>query len=207
MTPKRGFFVTIEGIEGAGKSTLAQALANHFTGIGREVVLTREPGGTRIGDAIRGMLLADGEEMSARTELLLFEAARAQHVEELIRPALSEGKVVICDRFADSSLAYQGRARGFGEGSVQALNDFATGATNPGITLLLDLPAEIGLARQSGLDRISSEGLTFHESVRQGYLSLAEAEPQRIKVIDARSNTQAVLESALQAIEAALEVK
>lgn len=207
MTQKHGFFVTIEGIEGAGKSTLAEALALHFGGMGCEVVVTREPGGTPIGDAIRRLLLSDGKEMSARTELLLFEAARAQHVDELIRPALGRGEVVICDRFADSSLAYQGHARGFSHSGVQALNDFATKAIRPDVTILLDLPAEVGLARQKGLDRISSEGLAFHESVRKGYLSLAEAEPERIKVIDARDDIETVLRHALQAIAASREVK
>lgn len=208
MTSKRGFFLSIEGIEGAGKSTLAEALAQHFGARGCEIVLTREPGGTRIGDAIRNVLLSDGKEMSHRTELLLFEAARAQHVDELIRPALASGAVVICDRYADSSLAYQGHARGFSHSGVQTLNDFATKALKPDVTILLDLPASAGLARQKGLDRISSQGLAFHESVRNGYLALAEAEPQRIKVIDAREDTETVLRHALEAVVAALaEVK
>lgn len=208
MTANRGFFVTIEGIEGAGKSTLADALAIHFAALGLEVVLTREPGGTRIGDAIRRLLLNDGEGMSARTELLLFEAARSQHVDELIRPALARGEVVICDRFADSSLAYQGHARGFSHSGVQTLNDFATKALKPDVTILLDLPADVGLARQKGLDRISSEGTAFHESVRKGYLALAEAEPDRIKVINARDDSETVLRHALQVIRnASREVK
>lgn len=208
MTCKRGFFLTIEGIEGAGKSTLAEALAQYYGGRGCEIVLTREPGGTRIGDAIRSLLLTEGKEISDRAELLLFEAARAQHVDELIRPALARGAVVICDRFSDSSLAYQGHARGFGHSGVQTLNDFAAKALKPEVTLLLDLPTNVSLARQKGLDRISSEGIAFHESVRKGYLSLAEAEPQRIKVIDALQDIETVLQQALQAVRAALaEVK
>lgn len=208
MTPKRGFFLTIEGIEGAGKSTLAEALAQHFGAWGCEIVLTREPGGTSIGDGIRQLLLSEGKDMSDRTELLLFEAARAQHVDELIRPALARGEVVICDRYSDSSLAYQGHARGFSYSGVQTLNDFATKALKPDATILLDLPANVGLARQKGLDRISSQGLAFHESVRKGYLSLAEAEPERIKVIDALQDTETVLRHALDAVKAALaEVK
>lgn len=205
MTPRTGFFVTIEGIEGSGKSTLAEALAQHLRKQGREVVLTREPGGTRIGDAIRSLLLSDGNEMCDRAELLLFEAARAQHVDELIAPALERGAVVICDRFADSSMAYQGSARGFGQDKVRALNDFATGFVQPHVTILLDLPAKVGLARQRELDRISAEGADFHESVREGYLSLARAEPNRFTVIDAGCDFEAVLEQALMAVNAALK--
>lgn len=208
MTPKRGFFLTIEGIEGAGKSTLAEALARHLTSQGREAILTREPGGTRLGDTIRDLLLSGAREMCDRAELLLFEAARAQHVDELIRPALARNAVVICDRFADSSIAYQTHARGLDAATVARLNEFAIGGLAPDLTILLDLPANAGLARQRGVDRISAEGIGFHESVRCGYLALAKAEPERFVVIDAGEGVEAVLIEALGAVDTALaEVK
>jgi dTMP kinase len=203
MTPKRGFFLTIEGIEGAGKSTLAEALSERLSSEGKEVVLTREPGGTRIGDSIRKLLLESGTAMSSRAELLLFEAARAQHVEELIKPALERGAVVVCDRFADSSVAYQGSARGIEPQAIACLNEFATGGLRPDLTILLDLPADVGLARQMAIDRISAEGLAFHESVRQGYLAIARAEPERIATIDAAQSFEDVLRQAWGVVDTA----
>lgn len=205
MTPKRGLFVTIEGIEGAGKSSLAEALRERLSCEGREVVVTREPGGTRVGDLIREMLLGATENLSKRAELLLFEAARSQHVDELIRPAIERGAVVLCDRFADSSIAYQGAARGIEADVVTQLNRFATGGLVPDLTILLDLSAEVGLARQKGVDRISAEGLAFHEAVRQGYLAIAREEPGRFVVIDATREFDEVLGEALARLSA-LEV-
>lgn len=202
MTATRGFFITIEGIEGAGKSTLAEALAAKLSDAGREVVLTREPGGTSIGDSIRELLLESGDDMLDRTELLLFEAARAQHVDDLISPALKTGVVVICDRFTDSSTAYQSGARGIDAEMVAQLNEFATRGIRPDLTILLDLPADVGLARQRLTDRISAEGLAFHESVRQGYLAIAEAEPGRMVVIDAGRSVEEVLGEAWAAVRA-----
>jgi len=196
----RGFFVTIEGIEGAGKSTLAEALAARLREAGREVVLTREPGGTSVGDAIRKILLESGEFMSDRAELLLFEASRAQHVDGVIAPAIQRGAVVICDRFTDSSIAYQGGARKIDSDTVASLNEFAVRGVTPDMTILLDLPAEVGLARQKGVDRISAEGLAFHESVRQGYLAIARAEPGRVVVLDAAESPDVVVERAWEAI-------
>lgn len=196
----RGLFLSIEGIEGAGKTTLAEALAKRLRSAGHEVVLTREPGGTRIGDAIREVLLSGGKEMCDRTELLLFEASRAQHVDELIGPALGRGAVVICDRFIDSSLAYQGGARMIEPRIVKTLNQFATRGLEPDLTILLDLPAEVGLGRQKLIDRISSEGLAFHEAVRRGYLELALAEQERYVVIDATKGFDEVQDIALQAV-------
>jgi dTMP kinase len=204
MTAARGLFVTIEGIEGAGKSTLAQALAAKLSDAGREVVLTREPGGTSIGDSIRALLLESGEGMSNRTELLLFEAARAQHVDGVIAPAIERGAVVICDRFVDSSVAYQSGARGIDAGTVARLNEFATRGITPDLTILLDLPPRVGLARQRLTDRISAEGLAFHESVRQAYLALARAEPERIVVIGAAQGIDEVVRQAWNAMEVGL---
>ena len=203
MTPKCGFFVTIEGIEGAGKSTLAEALRERLSCDGREVTVTREPGGTRIGDSIRELLLGSNGEMSERTELLLFEAARAQHVAEVIRPAIERGAVVICDRFADSSLAYQASARGIAREAVESLNEFASHGIRPDLTILLDLPADVGLGRQRAVDRISAEGLAFHEAVREGYLKIAEKEKARVVVIDATRSLDEVLQTALAKIEVA----
>lgn len=196
----RGLFVTIEGIEGAGKTTLADALAARLSDAGREVVATREPGGTAVGDSIRKLLLEFGEGMSDRAELLLFEAARAQHVDCVIAPAVERGAVVICDRFADSTTAYQAGARGIDAETVARLNEFSTRGIRPDLTILLDLPASVGLARQRLTDRISTEGLAFHESVRQTYLQIARAEPERVVVIDARQAVDAVIEQTWEAI-------
>jgi len=195
-----GLLITIEGIEGAGKTTLAAALAERLRGRGDEVVVTSEPGGGPIGERIRQILLDPSSLITDRTELLLFEAARAQHVETLIRPALERGAVVICDRYTDSSIAYQGAARGLGTDAVRQLNDFATGGLRPDLTILLDLPAQDGLARQSRVDRVSSEGQAFHEAVRQGFLEAAKAEPDAFVVIDASKPFQLVVEEAVVAV-------
>jgi dTMP kinase len=195
-----GFFVTIEGIEGAGKSTLADELAALLRARGREVVVTMEPGGCELGVRVRGLVLDSTSAISDRAELLLFEAARAQHVDETILPALKRGAIVICDRFADSSLAYQGYARGIDLDTVKALNDYATSGLVPDITILLDLPVEDGLARQRKTDRVSSEGLEFHEAVRRGFLALAQAEPDRFVVLDARQSVDEIVRQAFQVL-------
>ena len=164
------------------------------------MVVTAEPGGCAVGETIREIVLHSEEPISDKAELLLFEAARAQHVDAVIRPALEAGSVVICDRFADSSLAYQGYARGLDLEEIASLNAYATSGLVPDITLLLDLPAEAGLARQSKIDRISSRDVAFHESVRKGFLALAKAEPDRFVVIDATGNIDSVLAAALAGI-------
>lgn len=191
-----GLFITIEGIEGAGKTTLAAALAEKLRARGDDVIVTSEPGGGPVGESIRQILLDPSNSITDRAELLLFEAARAQHVETLIRPALERGAVVICDRYTDSSLAYQGAARGIGMEAVRSLNDFATAGLKPDRTILLDLPAREGLARQAKVDRVSSEGLAFHEAVRQGFLEAAQMEPERFVVIDASKPFELVLKEA-----------
>ncbi len=181
----RGLFVTFEGTEGSGKSTQIRALAEFLREQGYSVVLTREPGGTPIGDQVRRILLDHAnDEMHPRTEVLLFLASRAQHVEELIRPALKAGKVVLCDRYADSTLAYQGYARGEDVSELRRLIDYATGGLWPDLTFWLDLPVDEGLARLERKNRLDSEALTFHRRVREGYKRLAAAEPQRWVRID-----------------------
>jgi len=193
-------FITIEGIEGSGKTTLASLIGERIAKSGRAVMITAEPGGSAVGEMIREIVLHSEEPISDKAELLLFEAARAQHVDAVIRPALEAGSVVICDRFADSSLAYQGYARGLGLEEIASLNAFATSGLVPDITILLDLPAEAGLARQRKIDRISSQDVAFHESVRKGFLALAKAEPDRFVVIDATQNIDSVLAAALVGI-------
>lgn len=196
----RALFLTLEGIEGSGKTTLANLLVDHFRARGREVVLTAEPGGCAVGERIRDLLLHSTEPISDKAELLLFEAARAQHVDTVIRPALERCAVVICDRFTDSSLAYQGHARGIDLDTVRSLNHYATSGLVPDLTILLDLPARKGLARQRKVDRISGETEDFHEAVRKGFLSIAQADAGRFVVIDAAQGIEQVLERALAAI-------
>ena len=183
-----GLFVTFEGIEGCGKSTQAKRVEAHLKEQGYTVLLTREPGGTPIAEAIRGVLLDPANvAMSPVTELLLYEAARAQHVAERIRPALEKGTVVICDRFADSTTAYQGAGRALSAENVAYLHDLATAGTMPDLTILLDLPVEEGLARAGRInepDRLEAEPVAFHRRVRDGFLRIAEQDPERVKVLD-----------------------
>ena len=194
-------FITFEGIEGSGKTTQIRLLAEQLQQKNQQVLLTREPGGCQIADQIRGILLhPDNMAMVSRTELLLYAAARAQHIEEVVRPALTAGKIVLCDRFTDATLAYQGDGRGLERSLIIQLNQLAAGDCRPDLTLLFDLPVEIGLgrARQRETDlqdssegRFEREQLDFHQRIRDGYLTLATAEPQRFRVIDAsRSREQ-----------------
>jgi len=199
---KKGFLLTIEGVEGAGKSTLAALLQEHLAATGVEIVVSAEPGGGPVSERIRKLLLDSVSSISDRAELLLFEAARAQHVNEIILPALQRGAVVICDRFTDSSLAYQGYARGLDLDMVRTLNDYATRGLKPDLTLLLDLPAQDGLKRQRRTDRVSSEGIAFHVAVREGFLSVAKSEPERFAIIDATQPLEAVARQAAEAVEA-----
>ncbi|UCF78672.1 MAG: dTMP kinase [Candidatus Eiseniibacteriota bacterium] len=187
-----GFLVTFEGVEGCGKTTQAELLRDELKKHGHRVVMTREPGGTEIGERIRQILLdRDLGAMEPLTELFLYLAARAQNVQELIRPALREGAIVICDRFADASLAYQGSGREIGPSRVEELNRIATFGTQPDYTVLLDVPVEVGMERKSAgaagaaeRDRIEREELDFHSRVREGYLSLAQEFPERVEVFD-----------------------
>ena len=189
---KNGIFITFEGVEGAGKTTQVQRLA---AALGPDVVLTREPGGTPVAERIRDLFLtSDG--LTVMTELLLIAAARAQHVDELIRPALTANQIVICDRFTDATVAYQGYRGGIDLELIHHLNRIATGGLTPDITFILDLPPEIGLQRQqrgeTHRDRLDKEPLELHRKVREGYLSAAKADPHRVKLIDATQSPDAV---------------
>ncbi len=185
-----GVFVSFEGGDGAGKSTQIRLLRSALERTGRSVVVTREPGGTRVGEEIRQLLLRRAaEEPTSRTEALLYAAARAQHVEEVIRPALRRGSVVLCDRFVDSSIAYQGAGRGLGEASVDELNRWATDALRPQLVVLLDVDPGAGLdraAQDGDADRLESAGIAFHRRTREAFLRRAEVEPERYLLLDAR---------------------
>nr|WP_262382480.1 dTMP kinase [Pseudomonas protegens] len=182
-------FITLEGPEGAGKSTNREYLAERLRAAGIEVLLTREPGGTPLAERIRDVLLTPVEEvMNADTELLLVFAARAQHLATVIRPALERGAVVLCDRFTDSTYAYQGAGRGLSLARIAALEDFVQGELRPDLTLVFDLPVDVGLARASArgrLDRFEQEGQAFFQKVREAFLARAAAAPQRYVLVDA----------------------
>lgn len=183
---KRGIFITFEGPEGCGKSTHSRLLCDFLQRRGYACVLTREPGGTKVGEEIRRILLhSDGVEISSMTELFLFEAARSQIIDELICPSLMTKKIVICDRFTDATICYQGYAGGIDLKSIEILNGAATSGLKPDLTILLDVDTVTGLgrARAKGTDRMEKKKLAYHKKVRAGYLKLAKAYPERIKVI------------------------
>ena len=194
-------FVVIEGIEGSGKSTLHKGLVERFGVEGRDVVVTREPGGTATGDAIRSIFLDRTLTIEPLTETFLVNAARAQHVAEVIRPALAQDRLVLCDRFTDSTLAYQGYGGGLELASLQRLCDEATGGIQPDLVLLIDLPIEVARARLQEryvLDRVESRDAAFHERVRQGYLELAKS--ARHRVLDGTLPRDRLLEDAWNSI-------
>lgn len=189
-TAGRGRLITFEGIDGSGKSTQITMLADSLRAAGMDVLVLREPGGTPIGEAIRKILLDSKHDgMSQETELLLFEAARAQLIREVIEPALAAGTNVICDRFFDSTLAYQGYGRGMDLGMIEAMNRYAVGSSRPDLTILLDLPVETAVLRLAGrlgaADRLEGEGLAFMQRTCEGYRALAAREPERIIKLDA----------------------
>ena len=182
----RGVFITFEGGDGSGKSTQIQSVRDWFASRGREVIVTREPGGTELGTEIRRLVQNGPEDVDARTEALLYAADRAYHVATVIGPALERGAVVLGDRYIDSSLAYQGAARSLGVDEIASLSAWATQGLYPSLTFLLDLPPEVGARRRTDApDRMERESMDFHERVRHQYLRLADAEPDRIVVIDA----------------------
>ncbi|WP_296126334.1 dTMP kinase [Pseudomonas sp. Ga0074129] len=191
-----GLFITLEGPEGAGKSTNRDYLATRLREQGIDVLLTREPGGTPLAERVRELLLAPSEEpMAADTELLLVFAARAQHLAQVICPALARGAVVLCDRFTDATYAYQGGGRGLSEVRIEVLENFVQDTLRPDLTLVFDLPVEVGLARAAArgrLDRFEQEGQSFFEAVRQTYLRRAALQPQRYYILDAAQSLAGV---------------
>ena len=204
-----GLFITFEGGEGCGKSTQIAALKARLEDMGKTVVQTREPGGTALGESVRNLLQYDdaGQGMSPEAELLLFAASRAQHVRELIVPAIAEGQIVLCDRFLDSTTVYQGVARAIDSKKVDTVNQFAIGDTMPDLTILIDLPPEIGLARvharsDGKLDRMENEAIEFFQAVRQGYLDLAKSEPKRFLVLDGSQSVEELETQIWQKVEA-----
>ncbi|MDH5435575.1 MAG: dTMP kinase [Gammaproteobacteria bacterium] len=186
---EKGLFITLEGIEGVGKTTNMDFVHKQLLAAGKEVVLTREPGGTSLGEDIRNLLLGHKHDgMSSETELLLMFAARAEHLSKVIVPAVMDGKYVLCDRFTDATFAYQGGGRGIPTRRIQELEQWVQGNMRPDMTLLLDLPVEVGLERagkRSAADRFEKENMVFFQRVRDRYLQLADEFPHRFRVIDA----------------------
>ncbi|HXH04563.1 MAG TPA: dTMP kinase [Candidatus Competibacteraceae bacterium] len=207
MSTAKGRFITLEGIEGAGKSTLMAFARDYLAAAGKRVLTSREPGGTELGEAIRGLLLHN--EMAVDTELLLLFAARAEHLERVIRPALAAGVWVVCDRFTDATYAYQGGGRGVPAGRIELLEDWVQDGLRPDLTLLLDLPVEQGLARagrRGSADRFERETVEFFQRIRGRYLELAAAAPRRYRVIAADLPLPAVRQTVAAALDELLAV-
>ena len=202
---KRGFLLSFEGIEGSGKTTQIHILADHLRSLGYLVIETREPGGSPISEQIRSVLLAPGNRaMDARCELLLYLASRVQHLTDIIKPSMEKGAVVLCDRYADATLAYQGYGRGLGASVTRQLIRFASGMLVPNLTILLDIPVRIGLERKrraGNMDRLDLEEDAFHHRVRKGYLRIARQEPRRLQVIDGTTPPDLVAETVRRIVE------
>lgn len=212
----RGRFITIEGPDGCGKTTQTELLVKALREEGREVIVTREPGGTRVGEEIRSLVLsAKFKEMRPLTELLLMSASRSQHVLEKIAPALKEGKIIVCSRFTDATIAYQGYGRGFDIPLLEKVNVIATTGVWPDLTIILDIDVREGLrraiktekaeARSGEGDRLESEEIGFHERVRAGYLEVAKKYPARVKVIDASGTIEEVRAAVMKEVRASLD--
>lgn len=201
-------FITLEGVEGSGKTTVAKGIIEALTSRGLQVIYTREPGGNAIAEAIRTIILDLAHtDMDVRTEALLYAAARRQHLVDVIKPALAGGKWVICDRFVDSSIAYQGHARAIGTDLVEEINHFATGGIRPDITFLINVQPEVGLARINQdqfreINRLDVEALEFHQAVYQGYLELAQKHSDRIQVINGENPVSTVVKEILTILDA-----
>lgn len=203
-----GLFITFEGTEGCGKSTQIKALSARLQREGQQVLQTREPGGTPLGEAVRNLLQHDaaGEGMSPEAELLLFTASRAQLTRERILPALAQGEIVLCDRFMDSTTVYQGVARQIDTEAVATINRFAVGQARPDLTILIDLSPEVGMARvharsDGQLDRMEQEAIEFFQAVRAGYLKLAESESERFLVLDGSASVEALESQIWEAVQ------
>ncbi len=200
-------FITLEGPEGSGKTTQSKLLADYLEGRGYAVLCTREPGGTGIGEQIREIILSnDNHSIRDETEVLLFSAARAQIVGELIRPALAEGKIVLCDRYADSTLAYQGYGLGLDREALRAITRFATRGLVPDLTFYIDIPVEDGIARKraGAMNRLDQKALEYHTRVRAGYLEMAAAEPRRWAIVDGTRPVEVVQNDMRERLERAL---
>ncbi|MFQ6003260.1 MAG: dTMP kinase, partial [Candidatus Zixiibacteriota bacterium] len=203
-----GFFITFEGIDFCGKTTQARKLENYLREKGYEVVLVREPGGERISEKIRKILLSEkNKEMTHMTELLLYLASRAQLTQRVILPSLKERKIVICDRYSDSTLAYQGYGRGLSKSMIKYLNQVSSSGLSPDLTILLDVPVEISLKRKTKenkkktVDRLEKEKFEFHQRVRDGYLKIAEKNKKRIKIIDGRKDQEKTWEKVKSSVD------
>lgn len=200
-----GKFITFEGIEGCGKTTQIKLLNEHLRKKGLKTVLSREPGGTKIGDDIRKILLDPSNKMmKPLTELILYGASRAQHLEELIKPSIADGKMVLCDRYSDSTTAYQGAARRLPTEVLKKIDDIATGGFKPDLTIVLDVDPAEGLkraGRRSAPDRFEQEEMSFHERVREGYLRIAKADPRRVKVVDGSGSVENIQAEIVKLVE------
>jgi len=200
----KGIFITFEGVEGSGKSTQMNLLAEYLKGKGYDVVMTREPGGTALGDSVRSVVLNPNfSNMDSRAELLLYAASRAELVSEVIKPTLEAGKIVLCDRFADSSLAYQGFGRGISLDEIERLNEWATQSISPQLTIFLSIPTKRGLDRatKNFADRIEKESIDFHKRVKIGYEELARKYPNRIRLVDGLDDPQQIHQKIVQIVE------
>ena len=203
-----GFFITFEGGEGSGKTTQVTLLADALRERGHDVVATREPGGTPVGQSLRQLLLRPqtGQPLAPSAELLLILADRAQHIQDVILPGLRAGRIVLCDRYADSTTAYQGHARGFDPADITRLNAFVCGACRPQLTFVLDLPVDVGLRRAlerrgaAAVDHFEAASVAFHERVREGFLSIARAEQERVCLINAAQDIEAVHAAILEGV-------
>ena len=207
----KGLFIALEGPDGSGKSTIIELLSYYLKNKGIDFIMTREPGGTLISEEIRDIILDNKNiDMSAETEALLYAASRGQHVHEKIRPSLEEGRLVLCDRFVLSSLAYQGKGRGLGIKEVKMINDFAIKGLYPDLILFFHVDPELTLKRKTrnlGGDRLEQEGRDFHKNVYEGYMEVLDMYPENIKIIDARKSIEEVLEQSIEEVENLLKKK
>lgn len=205
-----GKFITFEGVDGAGKSTQIKLVAEKLKAQGKEVVITREPGGTVIAERVRNIVLDADLSLSVRTEALLFMAARSEHIEQIIKPALQAGKIVLCDRFCDSTFVYQGLTQGLKVeelGNLRTMNLQATDGIMPNLTIVLDAEPQKLLARRNDrgvADRFENKGVAFQEKLRQGFLALAQAEPQRMKIVNAWGSQEDVCQNIMKIVEGIL---
>lgn len=207
----RGIFIALEGPDGSGKSTITKLLGNYLENKGIDFIMTREPGGTLISEEIRNIILdKKNTHMSIETEALLYAAARGQHIHEKIIPSLEDGKLVLCDRFVLSSLAYQGKGRGLGIKEVKEINDFAIRGVYPDLILFFHVDPELTLKRKTkklGGDRLEQEGREFHKKVYEGYMEVLDMYPQNVKIIDATKSIENVLEQSIKEVDKLLEKK